>query len=194
MSSAMTMLIALGWVGAFSAAASPQDGRYSNSEYGVAMTFPAGSRVCPALSGEHPHGFYAVYHGKHRTCDEMRNAPDETPVRAMGVYADYNTTDDRSLRQDLKSWCKTAEPAELDAARLDRLTVPGRVTARRVTREANGQIEINLDVAGDLSPGKVPFIFYHITLAATPRHLRRDLPMFERFVRSIRIHHRRPSP
>lgn len=171
---------------------------YSNSEYGIAMTFPAGSRVCPALSGEHEHGFYAQYHGKAMSCDDMRSGRPGNSVSAISVYADYNA-DDESSQADFENYCKIsdARPA-LSQAELHRLSIKGYAVRACSVKKPDGRIEVTVIAQNgkwseDKQSRAAPYIFYTISLATNAAHLRHDLPMFEAFVHSVRIDQREPS-
>lgn len=91
--------------GAMPVAASTID--FQNDEFNFHVTFPVGSRVCPAVASNHPYGFYAWY-GQPTACAGDTKA-DVSPS-TMGVYATYNVTYQRSPQTLLPKACRPSRP------------------------------------------------------------------------------------
>jgi hypothetical protein len=178
-------------------AGAAETGRQINKEFGISAVFPSGSRVCPSLSGDHPHGFYAQYHGPARTCDEMRSSRIDGSISAIGIYASYNAAFE-SVQANFDSYCKTPDvkPA-LSRAELRRLSIKGHRVKACSARKLGGEIEVTVVTqTGKQSENgtsdAVPTVFYVASLVTNVAHLKKDLPMFEAFLRDLKIESGQP--
>jgi hypothetical protein len=89
---------------------------FQNDEFNFHVTFPVGSQVCPAVTSNHPYGFYAWY-GQPTACGNgsQNDAKPEAAASAMGVYATYNSTYQRSLVGLLPKACRPKPNPPADA-------------------------------------------------------------------------------
>ncbi len=156
---------------------------FVNEEYGVAAVFPAGSRVCEALSGEHPHGFYTRLGDERMGCRPSDDAP---RASAVTVWADYNAAFYGTLEALTGPNCSNPSPA----APNDRpFAFPGRTSKACETRSANGDITVSVHAfAGSWKsePGReAPYLIYSAYLKTTTRTEVADKSLFQRFLKQI---------
>jgi len=152
-----------------------------NEEYGIAATFPAGSRVCPGRSGSHPHGFYARLGDQRAECFTSKDLP---PSSAIGVWADYNAAFHRTLAETGVP-CEAADAEGIDVRPLVLRGLPSRACIER----ADGWVYITVTAfAGQWGPpspdpdSDAPYLIYTASLASRDGQLATDLPAFQRFL------------
>ncbi len=174
----------------FAIPAAARDRVYRNAEFELQEVFPAGVKVCTALSGNHPHGFYGRIGSVPGNCGSTSGG-----ASSMGVYAQWNAEFQKTPFDELPAGCRRPRPnAYVSPAELKSLRIPGvRSIACATDREgAPIGIEVvamggkwpNADPSGDV---RTPAIIYSAALGTGPKHLRRDLAMFRRFLASMRV-------
>ena len=108
-----------------------------NAEYGVSAVFPTGSRVCEALSGEHPHGFYTRLGDPEMDCVPSRDPP---KVSSMLIWADYNAAS-QSVEEMGDPTCPNRNVRAPDGTPLG---FPGHDSMACETRLANGDVQVSV--------------------------------------------------
>ncbi len=164
---------------------------YVNSEFGLRVSFPADGKVCPALSGDHPHGFYAWYHGPPTPCGSTHIDP---VVSAISVNAYYNS-DYTSAWDQLESACRSRKPnALVGYDELDRLAFKGYESVTCLQTTPDGRIEIDVAALGgkwiesnDSPALKVRSIIYFSHLSTNPKRFKSDMVMFRHFMDALEI-------
>jgi hypothetical protein len=162
---------------------------YHNEEWGIHVTFPAGSTVCEARSGDHPHGFYAWYGGRSTDCRAVRPDPSAS---AVGIYASYNTSFETSANGELP--CRNGTAPRGSSISLRGLAFPRLNSVTCAIRRRDGSLEFVVAAqAGTWGPGAsspeftAPHINYRAFLSTRPAHAARDLAMFREFLAHIVI-------
>ncbi len=180
---AVTLLAAL-----IALPASAHDRTYRNAEFGLQETFPAGVKVCTALSGNHPHGFYGLIGPNPGECQS-----EKPNISVIGVYASWNTIYYKTPFAELPGYCRKPKPNDfISAAALKHMRIPGVRSVACFTTDRPIAIEV-VALAGkpldedDPEARNTHSTIYHVTLATSPQHFRRDLPMFRRFLASLRV-------
>jgi hypothetical protein len=181
----MILLALVCLTGAANAADEPR--RHRNDEFGIEARFPAGARVCVALSGDHPVGFHA-WLGRPTDC----NAPRPPLVSAMNVTAIYNATAETAPDAFLD--CRNGSVPRRSGVDLRGLGFRHAASVRCAVRRRDGSLEILVAAQGgryarrDGSPlSRAPLINYAAVLKTRPERLRRDLATFRNFLATIVI-------
>lgn len=153
---------------------------YRNAEFELQEVFPAGLKVCTALSGDHPHGFYARFGSNLRDCGSPNAA-----ASSMGVYAQWNSSFERTPWDELRTGCRE---------RLKTLRIPGLPSIACVTGRTATSIHLEVVAMGgkwpdrDASPeSRTPAIIYTAALITQPEHLLRDIAVFRHFLNLLRV-------
>lgn len=153
-----------------------------NEEYGIAATFSSGSRVCPGLSGSHPHGFYSRLGDERAECFTSKDPPASS---AIGIWADYNTAFHRTFSETGAS-CEAAAAKGIDVQPLVLRGLPSRACVERGT---GGWVYITvMAFAGRWGPpsadpdSDAPYLIYTASLASRDGQLGTDLQVFRRFL------------
>ena len=180
-------------VGAVSSCAAAEVIRVTNLEYKFSVTFPAGETVCPAMSGDHPHGFFVRFGSRSSGCSSPSV---DSELSAINVHAYSNATFEQTPREEVSGLCGRGngrdEPAH--RASLKALTFGDRLSAAcEITRD-DGSIDIYVVTqAGKWPQGSessgpnAPYVNYTASLHTTPKQLARDLLAFRLVLKSIRI-------
>ena len=167
--------------------------RVANDEYGFSLEFPAQEAVCVASSRSRSHGLFIRLGRAKEECQSEKLGPAEI---SMGIWADYNTTFERSLNELVAGACSGAVGAPSWKARwvVRNLRIPGHPsrTCTRVTADGSVAVVVLTQAGvwpdeggGDGLPS--PYINYTVTLTAAPAELKAALPKFVALVKSIRL-------
>ncbi|HEY8571284.1 hypothetical protein [Phenylobacterium sp.] len=158
--------------------------RISNDEYGFSVELPDGSPVCWGESGTHVHGVGTRLAGQ--DCAQ--------PGPSLSLWADYNSAFLPDARHVLRYEGRCAGPKAAWARGEWRHAVGGLRTAMCHYERADGAVELVLIGQTTRTEGgwgkaedKTPHIFHTVRLVTTKARYERDLEVFRRFVRSIRI-------
>jgi hypothetical protein len=165
--------------------------RVRNEEYGFSVAFPAGLRVCTAVSGDHPHGFFVRLNGDQGECG---GAAAKSDVSVIGVYAYYNSTFETSPEEELAGLCRESGNDD-KSGKLKSLGFAGRHSARCQVQHADGSIDIYVVTQAGQWPGaqespelKTPYINYTASLHTTHSRMADDLKTFSGVLKSVRIY------
>jgi hypothetical protein len=157
-----------------------------NREYQISLRFPSDAVVCPALSGEHAHGFYAVWGGKRVPCGASDSGG---AMSGMGVYADYNTENLKTRDEYLKGECDIPDAARRPVS----VRLPYRWKACELAK-ADGSIEIVAVAQGGVRPNPpepeeagAAYINYMASLSTNARRWEADVRKFEQMMLSVRF-------
>jgi hypothetical protein len=165
---------------------------FQNDEFNFHAAFPEGSRVCQAVSSQHPYGYFSWY-GQPTACD---GAKADANISTMGVYATYNVTYQRSPWGVLPKTCRPVKPdpaPAVDAKTLGELAFRRYKSVQCVTKGADGSIDIEVVtqagkwVDGNEPSFQTPLINYRATLHTSADRLDKDLPMFRQFLSKVDI-------
>ena len=149
---------------------------HRNAEYGIETRFPTGIRVCTALSGYHPIGFYG-WLDRSTDCDMPRSAG----TSSISITASYNAA--FQTGPDAYSCRDGSRPVQLD---LEGVAFPNFPSLRCSVREEDGTIHVHVAAQGgrwkdsDLPPelrGKSR-VFYNAWLQSVPARIGADLAAF----------------
>lgn len=166
-----------------------EDGTFRNDEFGISATFPPGGKVCPALSGEHPHGFYAWYHGQQTLCGATHIDP---AVSAISIYASYNSAFLKSPWDELPASCRKDKPL----ASHETLSFRGYKSVSCETRQADGRVMVDViaytgkwkNADNDPDPDlQTSYLSYRASLMTTSDRLEKDMVLFRTFIAGINI-------
>jgi len=156
----------------------------SVEEYGLAATFPAGARVCEALTGgSHLHGWAMPIYGD---CEQMR--------RRITIWADWNAGFRRSPEDAL--FCSLEDRGSLVTGARLRLAFPRRRSATCRHDEPDGRILVEVMTQAWRWPdwrtatdpdSRAPLVNYSAILRTTPATLDADLRAFRRVLASVRL-------
>lgn len=159
---------------------------FRNREMGLQATFPAGSRVCLARSGDAPRGFYAHYGLTKAGCPESG----EPPPAHMGIGSSFNAVFYRTLREAAGE-CGPPSGTLGQMLRDQPLAIRGHETLACQSDEPDGRIELTLHAMAGTWPEDMsedaPRVLYWVSFGTTPDRLRDDLRTLRRFLRSVRI-------
>lgn len=176
-------------------AAAPRPHVYRNEEFGIEAIFPAGSRVCEARSGDHPHGFY-VWLSRPTVCNAVR---DNSSASAMGIYASGNTSFESSPLAELP--CRNGAKPRGILVDLGGLSFRRLYSVSCALRLPDGSLNVVVAAQGgswasdDNSPeASTPYINYAATLHTRPERLRRDMVLFRQFLARTTIRHVMAEP
>jgi hypothetical protein len=155
---------------------------FTNDEYGLEATIPAGLPECVAQIQGHVHGVGTVLVG--RDCDNPERHS------AFHVWADYNTAEFPNALDVLRG--KECSGTRLRWADDEwRGAIGGLKTAICRIDRPDGQVEFRLAAqAGKWPKGfdlAVPHLNYSVNFVSTAPRLDGDLRVLKRFVRSIRV-------
>lgn len=161
---------------------------YRNEEYGIETRFPAESRVCEALSGDHPIGFYA-WLGRQTDCD----VPKPPSVSAVNVTALYNTA---FYTLPPLSNCRNGSVPRGTGINLRGLAFRRLRSISCAIRREDGSLEIFVAAQGGRWRGRnrsaetsAPLVNYSAVLKTNPARLERDMATFRTFLSDIVIRH-----
>lgn len=171
--------------GPANAAAGPRVHR--NGEFGIEARFPAGARVCAALSGDHPVGFFA-WLGARTQCQAAK----PSSVSAMNITASYNSAFERSAIVHLE--CRNGSVPRRSGIDLRGLAIPRLRGGSCAIRRQDGSLEVFVAAQGgnwgrlDRSsvPG-APLINYYARLKTRPERVERDMAAFRAFLARMEI-------
>lgn len=157
-----------------------------NEEYGLVTRFPAGKRVCTALSGLHPIGFY-IWINRSTDCE----APKPPSTYSISITASYNSAFEMSPSLGCRDSRVPAE-TEID---MQSLAFPGLQSVRCATSRSDGTLDIVVSAqagkqSGDnLAPEvlSAPRINYEAWLQTTPARAKADLSIFRQILANTRI-------
>jgi len=165
------------------------DRTFHNDEFGMRVTFPAGGKVCPALSGDHAHGFYAWYHAQSTLCGSTHVDP---AASSLSLYASYNSAFWKTPWEELQPSCQTAKPM----AAQRNLSFKGYRSVSCISRKADGVIEVDVvaftgrwkgaDTSSDPDL-QTPYLSYRASLTTTSGRFERDMVLFRIFLAKIDI-------
>jgi hypothetical protein len=156
----------------------------ANVDYAFRIRVPPRTVVCVAQSGDHPHGLLWNIDGS--DCHENMKRPG---VRAVGIWADYNTSFVPRADQYLATYCNPAQ-----ASRARTLSIGGLDTFLCVHSTPAGQL--GADVAAGRGvwstksrdpEDRTPNIYYRAWLLTDRTHAAGDFKTFNRFVSSIEL-------
>jgi hypothetical protein len=181
-----TILLALACLtGAANAADGPR--LHRNDEFGMAARFPAGARVCVALSGDHPVGFYAWLDARTQ-CHAAR----PPSVSAMTITASYNSAFENSAIVHLE--CRNGSVPRRSGLDLRGLAIPRTRGGSCAVRRRDGSLEVFVAAQGgnwgrlNRSSGSgAPRINYYAVLKTRPERLARDMARFRAFLARMEI-------
>ena len=186
-------ILAAGVCGAAVARAPAGVQRVANDEYGFSLEFPAQEAVCVALSDSRPHGLFIRLGRAKEECQSEKLGPAET---SMGIWADYNSTFERSLNELIAAECSGKAGATSWRARwvVRNLRIPGHPSRACSRVTADGSVAVVVltqagvwpDEGGDETVPS-PYINYKVTLNAAPAKLKEALPEFVALVKSIQL-------
>lgn len=156
-------------------------------DYGFSVSFRAALKVCPALSGDHEHGFYVNLDPKQtKECYEA----DNLTTRIMGIWADSNV-DSLSRPEDLLlDHCekKSAGNKRREALTIRLLAFRGHRSVSCERALGDSIIEVVVVTQAGKSPvGKIASINYVATLRTTVDKIDKDLGHFVSMVKSVRF-------
>ena len=167
--------------------------RVANDEYGFSLEFPAQEAVCVASAEGHPHGLFIRLGRTKEECQSDKHGPAET---SMGIWADYNSTFERSLNDLIAGECSGKAGATSWRARwvVRNLRVPGHPSRACSRVTADGSVAVVVltqagawpDEGGDEALPS-PYINYKLTLHAAPANLKAALPKFAALVKSVQL-------
>lgn len=177
------MMVLIGMLGASCAESSVT---VSNAEYGLATRFLTGQRVCTALSGLHPIGFY-VWINRSTKCE----APKPPATRSISITASYNSAFETSP----SSGCTASKEQLGTEIQLRDLSFPGLQSVRCAAIRSDGTLDIIVSAqagkqAGEnLSPEVIfaPRINYDAWLHTTPDHAKADILVFRQILSNTQI-------
>lgn len=156
---------------------------FVNEEFGIRAVFPANSRVCEALSGAHPEGFYTRVGDPRMSCAPSRDPP---KVSAMVVLGNYNAAFHETMEEVVGPDCPKLNPVEADGRQLG---FPGFGSTVCESRTSDGGLEVSVHAfAGSWEdePGHaVPRLIYSAYLSSTTRTEAADRAAFQRFLDQV---------
>jgi hypothetical protein len=149
-----------------------------NDEYGLQVKFPAKIKVCGALSGDHPVGFY-VWLDRPTNC----GIPKPPLVSSISITAGYNSSFKESPDAGL---CGNGEMPSGLQVDMRRLSFSNLSSVRCVTKLSDGLIGIIVAAQGGRWGGSAlppemkttRAINYNAFLRTRPERLREDLATF----------------
>ena len=156
--------------------------QYRNEEFGFTVQIPSEYKVCTALSGDHPHGFYYNL----STSIGCSRSPAKSRVSTISIYASYNVLND-SLVGSAPSGCRKYAFDGIPKQ-------PGRLFAGNayscIVRNSDGSVNLNVVMqkrikSSDADPD-VNSINYLASLHSYPQNLRRDSAKFAEFLSSVK--------
>lgn len=163
---------------------------FVNSEYAVSAVFPAGSRVCEALSGDHPHGFYTRLGDDRMACVPSSDPP---KVSSLVIWADYNAAE-RSIEDLSDPTCSDRSSVAADGRHFAFL---GRKSVICETRRGEDvTIRVSTFVGSEWvreggpnwdGARPVPELVYTAILNTTAGRAEKDKPTFQRFLDVIKL-------
>jgi hypothetical protein len=183
-----TILLALALACPAGAASAAEGARlHRNGEFGIEARFPAGARVCVALSGDHPVGFYAWLDARTQ-CDAAR----PSSVSAMTITASYNSAFASAAIVYLG--CRNGSVPRRSGLDLRGLAIPRLSGGSCAIRRPDGSLEIFVAAQGGSwgrrnrasGPG-APRINYYAALKTRPERVRRDMAAFRAFLANLGI-------
>ncbi|MGN6365885.1 hypothetical protein [Asticcacaulis taihuensis] len=163
---------------------------YVNPEFGLHVTFPAGGKVCPAVSGDHPHGFYAWYHGGQTLCGATHIDP---AVSAISIYASYNSAFLKSPWDELPASCRK----DKSLTSPETLSFRGYKSVSCETWQADSRIMVDViaytgkwkDADNNPDPDlQTPYLSYRASLMTTSERFETDMALFRTFIANVDIH------
>jgi len=157
---------------------------YRNSEYGIRADFPAGARVCTALSGGHPVGFHARLDGP----TDCVNGGGESD--RIALVASYNS----AFEAAPKPGCPD-RGRPLEAGLLKGLAFPHRRSVVCGVRGPEGSVTILVSARGGrwTGPGlpawivATPLIDYVAVLNSGPKRFQTNLRTFRAFLKATSL-------
>jgi len=168
-------------------AAAPRAPVHRNAQYGIETRFAAGLRVCVALSGDQPIGFYA-WLDRRTDCDSAR--PPATS--SMNVTALYNATFEMSLSL---VGCRSGAVPRGSGITLAGLAFRGLRSISCAVRREDGSFEVFVAAQGGRWAAhnrgeefRAPLINYDAVLKTRPGRVQTDLAMFRALLANTVIH------
>jgi hypothetical protein len=162
---------------------------YRTEEFGIELPIPKGVLSCPNPPGVHDHGPVLLLGSVRR--NSCTNFSDNERIRYIEVFAEYNVAQDTLYLQDfLKRQCTgiTKKPCGKPPYGLE---LPGLTSlAGRVDHPDGWTDIIVVTEAGKPAPDvdpTVPSMHYTITLLTARKHFQRDLAVFRKVLKTIRI-------
>lgn len=158
---------------------------FINTDAGIRAVFPVGARVCEALSGDSPQGFYTRLGDDRMTCVPARDPP---KVSSMVILATYNSAFYRRMDEVIGPDCPKLNPKEADGRTLG---FPGLEATVCESGKPDGDIEISVNAfAGswEEEPGRMaPHMIYSAYLFTTTATETTDRVTFQRFLDQVRL-------
>lgn len=157
-----------------------------NEEYGLVTRFPVEQRVCTAVSGLHPIGFY-IWIDQSTKCD----GPKPPSTRSISITASYNSAFETSPPAE----CGDNKATTVTKVDMQGLAFPGLQSVRCAVSRSDGTLDIIVSAqagkqSGDhLAPEvlSAPRINYEAWLQTTPARAEADLTIFRRILANTRI-------
>ena len=164
---------------------------YRNEEFGIELWIPPRVYLCPRPPGEHDDGAMLLLGAVHRnSCVDFLDDYERT--RFIGIFAEYNVIQDRLHLPDLLKWDCTAVPKGPCGKPPDGLNLPRLKSAAGEVDHPDGWTYIIVVTeAGKPAPDVDPTVssmHYTITLHTDKKHFQRDLAIFRKVLKTIRIY------
>ena len=183
------LLMALCGVSVSSSSASDAP-RVRNQEYRFSVEFPVGVRICTAISGEQPHGFFVRLNANQSECV---SADKTSIVSVISVSAYSNATFKKSPEAEIAGLCRqSSADDEIDA--MKGLSFVGRRSARCQVQHPDGSIDIYVVTQAGQWPGahesqelNAPYINYTASLHTTQSRMSEDLKVLRKVLNSVHI-------
>jgi hypothetical protein len=159
---------------------------FRNDDMGLQATFPAGSRVCLARSGDAPRGFYAWYGSNRTDCPERG----DIPAAYISISSAFNAMFRHSLRESAGD-CQALSQSLARKLREQPLEIPGHQSMVCQQDASGNRIELLVyamagqqrDDASDVSPA----VIYWASLGTTPDRWAHDIRVFRAFLHTVQI-------
>lgn len=184
-------ILAMTALSAFIVSASASEAqRVKNEEYRFSVAFPAGLRVCDAVSGAQPHGFFVHLNVDGGDCGAVAVKSD---VSVISVYAYSNATFESSPEEEIAGVCREGVTGAM-SGRLKGLAFVGHHSARCQVQHVDGSVDIYVVAQAGTWPGtqespelKTPYVNYTASLHTTRDRMAEDLRIFSRVLKTVRI-------
>jgi hypothetical protein len=161
---------------------------HQNEEYGIQARFRAKNRVCTALSGDHPVGFY-TWLDRPTECESQR--PPHTS--SLSITANYNALFKRAPEIP---FCRDGDVPRGMRIDLGKLSFLHLQSVRCVTRTKEGLIQVYVTAQGGRWNGRdlpsemknTPSVTYYVWLQTYPERFEEDFQSLQFVLANTTIH------
>jgi hypothetical protein len=181
------MLVTVVAVAAVLSVAATKPYIYRNPEFGITLPVPEGAFLCNTRKDEHDHGPVMLLGvADTKGCYDMTEEK-----RHIEVFASYNAVDETKTLKNLFEWQFSGPLQGKRCSAPPHLEINGLACMAGRINRANGVIVIFVVTqAGKPDPAfdpTVPTVNYELMLYTRPEHLKEDLQIFRKVLRTVRL-------